>query len=127
EKLGEHGVDSCVSYGELIERVKGTPASEKPTQTTTPQGKERHFIAHAGMLKDVVRVCKHNGELYVKYASVKEVENAYERSKNVFRRRGLRTAWFLISTATNVLTCSLNSLITTLYSPRGIMVLEADI
>lgn len=88
EKLGEHGVDSCVSYGELIERVKGTPASEKPTQTTTPQGKERHFIAHAGMLKDVVQVCEHNGELYVKYASVKEVENAYERSKNVLRRRG---------------------------------------
>uniref|UniRef100_A0A7J3MYS6 CRISPR system endoribonuclease Csx1-like HEPN domain-containing protein n=1 Tax=Ignisphaera aggregans TaxID=334771 RepID=A0A7J3MYS6_9CREN len=76
--------NKCRGYREIALEPKTVKNINKQR---SQQISERNLIAHAGLLRDLVKICKQNNELYIGYKDTETIENIYNHLKNIFNKR----------------------------------------
>ncbi|MEM2008154.1 MAG: TM1812 family CRISPR-associated protein [Ignisphaera sp.] len=75
--------NECREYREISELKTDENTDKQRSQRIL----ERNLIAHAGLLRDFVKICKQNNELYIGYKDTETIEDIYNHLKNIFNKR----------------------------------------
>lgn len=73
--------NECREYREISELKTVENTDKQRSQRIS----ERNLIAHAGLLRDFVKICKQNNELYIGYKDTETIENIYKHLKNILK------------------------------------------